>query len=100
MKGSHSVSILQGKEKVCYLTGTTYNLHKHHIIFGTGYRAISDKNGLWVWLTGALHNQSKDGVHFNRELDLQLRRECQAKYEEEHSREEWIALTGRNYLDV
>jgi hypothetical protein len=41
---------------------------------------------------------SNDGVHFNRELDLKLKRACQAKYEETHSREEFIALIGRNYI--
>jgi hypothetical protein len=41
---------------------------------------------------------SYDGVHFNRELDLRLKRACQAKYEETHSREEFIALIGKNYI--
>ena len=29
-KGSHSYSILQGKEKACYITGRTDRLHRHH----------------------------------------------------------------------
>lgn len=85
-------------EKACYITGRKDNLHLHHIYFGSGLRKISDKNGFTVWLIQKLHNGSNDGVHFNRELDLYLKRECQKKYEETHSREEFIALIGKNYL--
>lgn len=42
---------------------------------------------------------SNEGVHFNRELDLKLKRECQAKFEETHSREEFMKIIGKNYLD-
>lgn len=40
------------------------------------------------------------GVHGRdgRELDLRLKRECQAKFEETHSREEFMKIFGRNYL--
>lgn len=92
-------SILQGTEKKCYLTGRTDRLHLHHVFGGIANRKISDKNGFVVWLIPELHNMSKDGVHFNRELDLKLKRECQAAYEASgHSREEFIKLIGRNYL--
>lgn len=63
MKGSHSVSVLQGKEKYCYITGREYGLHKHHIYYGTGNRAVSDKHGFWVWLIPELHNMSSEGIH-------------------------------------
>ena len=90
-------SILQ-TEKKCYLTGSTYNLHKHHIYFGKN-RKISDENGFWVWLTGEYHNQnSRIDVHHNRDLDLKLKQECQLEYEKNHRREEFIQLIGRNYL--
>ena len=92
-------SILQS-EKVCYISGQTNNLHKHHIFFGTGLRQISEKHGFWVYLAGWLHNQSNDGVHGKngRELDLMLKRHAQQKYEENHSREEFMKLIGKNYL--
>ncbi len=91
-------SILQGK-KECYLTGRTDNLHCHHIYFGDANKKISDKNGFWVYLTGEYHNQnSRIDVHSNIKLNLQLRRECQSKYEETHSREDFVKLIGRNYL--
>lgn len=93
-------SIMQ-TEKECYITGQTNNLHKHHIYFGNPRRRISEENGFWVWLCGRLHNQSEDGVHGKNghELDLMLKQHCQMKYEETHSREEFMKLIGKNYLD-
>lgn len=92
-------SILQS-EKVCYLTGSTYNLHRHHIYAGSR-RPISEREGFWVWLTGYYHNQSNQGVHGKdgHELDWKLKQDCQRKYEETHSREEFMRLIGKNYLD-
>ena len=91
-------SILQG-EKKCYVTGSTYNLHRHHIFAG-GRRQISEREGFWVYLIGHLHNQSNDGVHGKNghALDLKLKQDCQRKYEETHGREEWMLLMGKNYL--
>ena len=91
-------SILQS-EKKCYITGSTYNLHRHHIFAG-GRRQISEREGLWVYLIGQLHNQSHEGVHGKNghALDLKLKQDCQRKYEETHSREEWMLLLGKNYL--
>jgi len=89
-------SILQD-EKECYVTGDTNNLHCHHI-YGGGNRQISEKNGFKVWLRADWHNMSDYGVHFNPKLDLRLKQECQRKYEETHSRAEFMALIGRNYL--
>lgn len=90
-------SIMQGN-KECYLTGETWRLHKHHIFFGSGRRKVSEQNGFWCYLTPELHNMSNNGVHFNRELDLQLKQECQKRYEETHTREDFMDLIGRNYL--
>ena len=100
MKGSHSVSVLQGKEKYCYITGREYGLHKHHIYYGTGNRAVSDKYGFWVWLIPELHNMSSEGIHNgNIELDMQLKQDCQRAYEADgHTREEFMQLIGKNYL--
>ena len=94
-----SKSILQ-TEKECYITGQTNNLHRHHIYAG-GRRKISEREGFWVYLAGWLHNQSDEGVHGKNghELDMMLKRHCQMKYEETHSREEFMKLIGKNYLD-
>ncbi len=83
--------------KECFYTGRAYPLHKHHIYAGKN-RQISEQNGFWVWLIPELHNMSGCGVHSDKELDLQLKQICQRKYEETHSRADFIKLIGRNYL--
>lgn len=91
-----SKSILQN-EKVCYVTGQTESLHKHHI-FGGALRPTSEKEGFFVYSLPRFHNMSDKGVHFNKAFDLHLKKICQTKYEETHTRAEWMALIGRNYL--
>jgi len=91
-------SILQS-EKECYITHSKNDLHRHHIFFGAN-RRISEKNGFWVYLVARLHNQSNEAVHgeYGHDLDLKLKRECQAKYEETHTRQEFRNLIGKSYL--
>jgi hypothetical protein len=90
-------SILQSTRE-CYITGSTEGLHRHHIYFGNPLRKISETNGFWVWLRCDWHNIAEYGVHFNRDLDLKLKQECQRKYEEDHTREEFISIIGKSYL--
>ena len=91
-------SIMQS-ERECFITGSTTALHKHHIYFGNPNRKISEKNGFWVWLRYDWHNGAPYGVHFNHDLDLRLKRECQEKFEETHTRQEFIKLIGKNFLE-
>lgn len=91
-------SILQS-EKKCYITGSTLDLHKHHIFFGRGRRALSEEYGCWVWLRADWHNSSGYGVHFNHDLDIYLKQKCQKKFEEGHSRKEFVQIFGKNYLE-
>lgn len=85
-------------EKECYITKRTDNLHKHHIYFGNPGRKLSEKYGCWVWLTGEYHNQSNHGVHFDANLDREIKAECQMRFEETHSRSEFMQIFGRSYL--
>ena len=97
-------SIMQ-TEKECYLCRKLMDicnereLHLHHIYEGWGNRMVSDRNGFTIWLCGMHHNLSDYGLHFNKDVDLEVKRECQRKFEENHSREEFMNLIGRNYLD-
>jgi hypothetical protein len=93
-------SILQ-KEKKCFITGRIGVLHKHHIYHGTANRKISEDNGFWVYLIPELHNASNEGVHCKdgKLLDLLLKKECQKKYEQTHTREQFMRLIGLNYLE-
>ena len=43
-------------------------------------------------------HEGANGVHHNRELDLELKEKYQAIFEETHSREEFRAAFGRSYL--
>lgn len=90
-------SILQ-KEKRCHVCRTTIDLHEHHVFFGTSNRKNSEKYGLKVWLCGYHHNMSAKGVHFNKELDLKIKRLAQAKFEETHTRDEFRAIFGKSWL--
>ena len=89
-------SILQDK-KECFITGGTENLHEHHI-FGGRNRKISEQYGFKVWLRADWHNMSDYGVHFNKDFNMYLKRTCQKKFEETHTRAEFAALIGKNYL--
>ena len=90
-------SILQSKRE-CIITGATDGLHKHHIYLGNPGRKISEENGFGCWLQWDWHNGAGYGVHFDRKLDLELKRMCQEEYEKTHSREEFIRLIGKSYL--
>lgn len=89
-------SIMQS-EKECYKTHDTYNLHKHHI-YGGARRKASERCGCWVWLRADWHNLANYGVHFDSAFDRLLKAECQKKFEESHTREEFMLTFGKNYL--
>lgn len=90
-------SILQ-EEKECLVCKTTQNLHEHHVFEGTANRKISEQTGLKIWLCAYHHNMSNDGIHFNKELDLSVKRMAQEKFEETHTREEFRSLFGKSWL--
>lgn len=92
-----SKSIMQDR-KVCWRTGTTYDLHKHHIYGGVGRRKLSERYGCWVYLTAHYHNMSNQGVHFDHEFDLRLKQECQRRFQEVYPDLNFVQIFGRNYL--
>lgn len=90
-------SIMQ-TERECYITGATQGLHAHHIYAGSRRKA-SDKWGCWVWLRADWHNLSDYGVHFNPDLSMRLKRECQEKFEELYGHDKFMEVFGKNYLN-
>lgn len=84
--------------KSCVVCGSTYNIHKHHVFHGTANRKLSEKYGLVIDLCIHHHLDHKDGIHFNRELDLRYKKEAQEKFESEYGRDEFMKVFGRNYL--
>lgn len=89
-------SIIQDK-KECFISGSKYELQEHHIFFGKN-RKLSEKYGLKVWLKLYYHTGSNVAVHNNIKLDNDLKQIAQKKFEEEHTREEFMKIFGKNYL--
>ena len=91
-----SQSIMQsGRE--CYITGSTTDLHRHHI-YGGGRRQASEKWGCWVWLRADWHNMSDYSVHYDAELSLQLKQECQRRFEALYGQAKFMEVFNKNYL--
>lgn len=89
-------SILTDNLDVCFVCGRRRE-EIHHIYYGSGRRPISDKNGFIVPLCSA-HHRGIHGVHFNKKLDLAIKRLCQKEFEKTGTREDFLKLIGRNYL--
>lgn len=103
-KREHKPSILQVKDGSCYLCMMEGNyrkyaiVHKHHIFSGTANRTISEAEGFICYLCPDHHEFSSAAVHRNAENMIRLRRIAQREYEKTHTREEFMDLIGRNYL--
>ena len=91
-------SIIQ-TEHNCFLCGRADWLEKHHI-FGASNRKNSEKYGLTVYLCHWCHNEPPDGVHFNAENMLALRKWAQKQAMENYGWDEaeFIKIFGRSYL--
>ena len=96
-------SIMQ-TEKECFVCrelmhiNCTIDLEEHHIYMGNPKRQLSEQYGLKVHLCKR-HHTGNEGVHHNRPLDLWLKKGGQTKFEQIHSRELFMQLFGRNYID-
>ena len=95
-KNGYNPSILDTSPDEDYLTKQqSYKTARHEIFFGNGNRAISKSNGFWAYFSPESHAL----IHHNRTIDLRLKEKCQRVYEETHTREDFMALIGRNYLE-
>lgn len=91
-------SILQ-EHKACYVTGRTWGLHKHHVFAGSRRKA-AEEWGCFIWLIPELHNGDyRRAIHFNQEFDREVKQACQRAFEERYSREKFMEIFGKNYLD-
>lgn len=102
----HKPSILQEKDGRCYLCKKLHNdysfkfTQEHHVYFGKGQRAISEAEGFKVHLCLEHHEYTggAEAVHRNHEICRMVQQDMQRKYEEKHSREQFMHLVGKNYL--
>lgn len=88
-------------DDICSVCGKPY-AHTHEVFFGTANRRISIEQGFQEKLCAWHHNDinnKESNPHHNIEVDEALKRKHQARYELTHSREEFMQLIGRNYLD-
>jgi hypothetical protein len=90
-------SIIQNK-KECYFCKETYNLHEHHIMHGSNNRKLSEKYGLKIWLCPAHHNMSNQSVHYNKALDLMVKRLAQKKFMEKYKNLDFKKIFYKNYI--
>ena len=88
-------SILTDNMYTCYISKRTDDIHVHHI-FGAANKSHSETYGFIVPLTGEWHNLSDHGVHFNKELDLKLKRLCENYWLEHYgTKEDFINIFGK-----
>lgn len=101
-KKKHKGSILQ-QDRYCYLCDLldhrymVRGLQEHHI-FGGPNRANSEAEGLKCWLCISHHIQGPEAVHNNIGNMRLLQQKAQQAYEQNHTREDFVRLIGRNYL--
>lgn len=91
-------SIIQKDKEKCFICGSENWIEEHHC-FGGANRKLSEKYGLKVYLCHYCHNEKPNGVHFNYEKMAKLRRIAQSKFEETHTREEFMKIFGKNYME-
>ena len=83
----------------CFMCGKEGRMELHHIYFGKN-RKVSDKNGFVVHLCPKCHRVD-NGVHGKNGhlMDIYLKKTCQLEFEKDHTRAEFMALIGCNYLE-
>lgn len=86
-------SILTDDLKYCYICGAK----KRHIheIYGGRNRQISMRNGFCIPICDECHKRTEIDMNFDKEL----KRECQRKFEEVYTRDEFLRLIDKNYLN-
>lgn len=84
---------------ICELCNTQEATERHHVMFGVANRKLSEKHKLVAWLCADCHRNAPWAVHNHRASDLKLKVRYQMKFEQIHTRGEWMAIFGRNYLD-
>ena len=74
----------------CLICGSSQGLERHHVFYGSGLRQLSEKYGMVAPLCHRCHR--------GRPLDLMLKRLFQERFEQTHTRQEFMAIFGRSWL--
>jgi len=89
-------SIIQDN-KECYFCHKIEGIALHHCFPGRNRKA-SDKYGFVVYLCHN-HHVGNEGVHRDNQSLSIFKRLCQAKFEQTHTRKEFIKIIGKSYLE-
>ena len=101
----HKASILHRKDGTCYLCmklNGDYSFkytEEHHVFGGKGNRDISEAEGLKVYLCLWHHREGPEAVQNNKKNNRLVQQDAQREYEKTHTREQFMTLIGRNYLE-
>lgn len=108
VKDSDRKSIITPYLDRCFICGSTDRVAIHEIFGGTSNRKKSKEDSLCLPLCYSHHNGSKNGVHFNKELDdtlkklgekIWLEKCCDKELPHEEKLELFIKRYGKNYLE-
>lgn len=87
---------------LCMLLNHDYQrrtgLHEHHVFMGNKHKKLAEHYGLKVYLCLQHHEVGNMAVHNNREVSELIQRKGQEIFEKNHTREEWMAIFGKNYI--
>ena len=86
-------------DRICWVCGTPHNLHRHHVYPGP-CRNLSETWGCWIYLCDRHHNMSNEGIHFNHNLDMLVRKQTQRIWEAHYGKthEDFRNIFGKSYL--
>ena len=89
---------IMSDEKMCFICETTLNLNRHEVFFGPN-RQKSKEDGCWCYLCTSHHHMGPNSPHQSKEIDLQLKRMCQRRWEKKYgTRDDFIKRYGRSWL--
>lgn len=86
-------SILTDRLNCCFVCGNEQV--EMHEIYGGSNRKISMANGFCVPLCRCHHTKAT----LDKEFNLYLKKFCQMEYERHNSRQEFMKLIGKSYLE-
>jgi hypothetical protein len=101
----HMESIMQQERGTCYLCVRLHNDYRcwqsretHHVYDGPN-RSVSEANGFTVKLCIPHHRTGTEAVHNDIHTMRLIQADVQREYEKTHTRQQFMQLIGRNYLE-
>ena len=90
-------SVIQINKNECFICHGRAT-EEHHCIYGTANRRLSEKYGLKIYLCHWCHNEPPKGLHFNKQLDEEIKQMAQRRFNDVYPDLDFIQIFGRNYL--